>query len=46
MNFDNDFFKTETRNDFKIPAMMKRAWAAAMEVLEVIIDVCKNNNIK
>lgn len=46
MQFEESFFKPEVRNDFKISAMMKRAWAAEMEVLEVIINVCKKNNIK
>ena len=26
--------------------MVKRAWVAAMEVLEVVIDVCEKNNIQ
>lgn len=46
MKFEEQFFKDEIRNDFKIPVMMKRAWAAAMEVLEVVIDVCHKYNIK
>lgn len=41
MQFEESFFKPEVRNNFKISAMMKRAWAAEMEVLEVIINVCK-----
>lgn len=45
MQFEDNFFKTEVRNNFKISSMMKRAWAAEMEVLEVIIEVCKKNNI-
>ena len=31
MRFDDDFFKTETRDGFEVPPMMKRAWAAQME---------------
>ena len=46
MQFEEDFFKPEVKNDFKITSMMKRAWAAEMEVLEAVIDVCKKNNIK
>lgn len=46
MQFKENFFETEIRNNFKISSMMKRAWAAEMEVLEVIIDICKKNNIK
>lgn len=33
MQFDKEFFETEVRNDFKISSIMKRAWAAEMEVL-------------
>ena len=35
MQFTQDFFKPEIREGFEIPAMMKRAWAAQMEVLPV-----------
>ena len=35
MQFTQDFFKPEIREEFEIPAMMKRAWAAQMEVLQV-----------
>ena len=41
-----DYFKTEVRDGFEIPAMMKRAWAAQMEVLHVVAGVCKNNEIR
>ena len=46
MEFSADFFKTEVRDGFEIPAMMKRAWAAQMEVLHVVAGVCKNNGIR
>ncbi len=46
MDFSNDYFKTEVREGFEIPSMLKRAWAATMEVLEVIDSVCKANNIR
>lgn len=45
MLFSQDFFQEEWRCDFKIEEMMKRAWAAQMEVLEVVDDICKKNNI-
>jgi len=41
MNFTEDFFKKEIRQGFEIPEMMKRAWAAQMEVLQVVIEICK-----
>lgn len=46
MQFEDEFFKTEERNDFKVSSMMKRLWAATMEVLEAVINVCDKNNIK
>ena len=46
MEFSADFFKTEVRDGFEIPAMMKRAWAAQMEVLHVVAGACKNNGIR
>lgn len=46
MQFEDDFFKIEERNDFKISPMMKRNWAATMEILDAVINVCDKNNIK
>lgn len=45
MEFDNDFFKKEIRCGFEVPELMKRAWAAQMEVLQVVIDICVKNDI-
>ena len=45
MTFDKDFFKEEVRNDFLIPSLMKRAWAAEMEVLQVVTDICNKHDI-
>ena len=45
MIFDKDFFKEELRNDFLVPSLMKRAWAAEMEVLQVIANICNDHNI-
>lgn len=46
MEFSDDFFQRETRCGFEIPEMMKRAWAAEMEVLQVAIDVCDRNGLQ
>jgi len=46
MKFSEDFFQRETRYGFEIPEMMKRAWAAEMEVLQVTIDVCEKNGLQ
>lgn len=45
MEFSESFFKREVRWNFEIDEMMKRAWAAQMEVLEVITDICERRNL-
>lgn len=45
MEFPKSFFEDEVRDGFYVPAMMKRAWAAQMQVLEDIENVCKKHNI-
>lgn len=45
MRFDNSFFEGETREDFYIRPMVKRAWAAQLEVLQEIDRVCKKHKI-
>lgn len=46
MQFTDDFFKAEIKNEFKVEPMLKRMWAATMEVLEAIIEVCDKHDIK
>ena len=46
LEFSADYFKTEVRDGFEVPSMMKRAWAAQMEVLHVVADVCNKNEIR
>lgn len=45
MHFSDDFFKAETIDGFYIEEMMKRAWAAEMEVLEEVLRVCRKHDI-
>ena len=45
MTFDKNFFKEEVRHDFPIPSLMKRAWAAEIEVLQVVADICNRHDI-
>lgn len=45
MEFSEEFFQREIRSNFEIDEMMKRAWAAQMEVLLVIDKVCKKNGL-
>ena len=46
MKFEENFFKGEEREGFYIKPMMKRAWAAQLEVLEKIDDICTRHNIE
>ncbi len=46
MQFPKEFFEKEDREGFVVSEMMKRAWAAEMEVLAVIDDVCMSNGIR
>lgn len=46
MKFTNDFFQREVREGFEVSEMMKRAWAAQMEVLQVVADICDRNGIQ
>lgn len=40
LTFDANYFEEETRDGFFINSMMKRAWAAQLEVLEEVKRVC------
>ncbi len=46
MHFLPDFFISEIREGFTVPEMMKRAWAAELEVLKVIESVCEKNGLR
>ena len=46
LHFPAEFFRDEERDGFLVPEMMKRAWAAELEVLEVIRRVCKEHDLK
>ncbi len=45
MKFDYTFFEDEVREGFYVSGIMKRAWAAQLEVLEEIDKVCRKHNI-
>ncbi len=45
MKFEQDFFSKEIRCGFEIPSLMKRTWAAQMEILQMIIDICDRNGL-
>ncbi len=45
MGVSTDFFRDEVRNGFYIPAAIKQAWAATLEVLGEIDKICTKYNI-
>lgn len=46
MIFRDSFYKKEIRKGFEISTMMKRCWAAEMEVLQAIIDICHRHGLR
>jgi len=45
IEFDEKYFQGETRDGFYIEPMMKRAWAAQMELLKVVDEICKEHGL-
>lgn len=45
MDFPKGFFQEETRWDFTISEMMKRAWAAELEILEAVVNICRKHDL-
>lgn len=46
MQYPDTFFQGEYRNDFYIAPMMKRTWAAEMEVLSLFGEICEEHDIR
>ena len=46
MEFPQEFFLDEVRDGFFVPAMMKRAWAAELEILIEIDKICDRHHIR
>ena len=46
MEFPREFFLDELREGFYIPAMMKRAWAAELEILVEIDRICDKYKLR
>ena len=46
MQFPESFFTGESYDGFHVPPMMKRTWAAEMEVLALFDEICKANDIR
>lgn len=46
MKFDKSYFEDEVRDGFFVPAEIKQAWAAELEVLSEVDKVCKKYSIQ
>lgn len=46
MQFPKNYFEDEVRDGFYVSGMMKRAWAAQLEILNDIDKVCKKHGIQ
>ena len=46
MQFAESFFAGEYRDGFYIAPMMKRTWAAQMEVLVRFDEICRENGLR
>lgn len=45
MLFPSEYFQDETRDGFLVPEMMKRAWAAELEVLDAVKTICRAHGL-
>ena len=43
LEFDDNFFKPEIRDGFFVDATMKTLWAAELEVLNTVAEICARN---
>ena len=46
MKFEDSYFNGEIRDGFFVQPLMKRAWAAQLEILQEIAVICKRHHIK
>lgn len=46
MQVSHSYYEDEVRDGFYVSGMMKRAWAASIEVLEDIMKICKKHDIR
>ena len=46
MNFLPEYFKKEIIDGFEVSSLMKRCWAAQLEVLEQFDEVCRQHSIR
>ena len=46
MEFPDSYFEDEVRDGFYIPSLMKRCWAAQMEILCQVQEICERHKIR
>lgn len=46
MNLSEHFFEEEELGGFKVTGVMKRAWAAELELLQILTDICEKHNLE
>ena len=46
LEFPIEFFDDEVRDGFYVPSIMKHNWAAQMEIVHTVDEICRRNNIK
>lgn len=46
LNFPQDFFQEEVREDFTVDVTMKTFWAAEMEVLREVSEICERHGLQ
>ncbi|MGN0342816.1 MAG: phosphorylcholine transferase LicD [Roseburia sp.] len=46
MQVSNSYYEDEVRDGFYVPGMMKRAWAASVEVYEDVARICEKHKIQ
>ena len=46
MEFSHEYFDDEVREDFYVSGLMKRLWAANLEVISDVAKVCDKYNIR
>lgn len=46
IEFSQDFFQGETRDGFYIEPMMKCAWAAQLEILQAVQQICEKHHLR
>lgn len=46
LELDDNYFKEEERCGFKIPSMMKRAWAVEMELTCELLNICSQYGLR